>query len=39
MTKVVEAILPGDMLFCSFNPSNPDQLCIGGTGGILFWRV
>ncbi|CAM9456895.1 unnamed protein product [Scytosiphon promiscuus] len=37
--KVVEAILPGDMSFLSFNPADPDQLCIGGESGLFFWRV
>ncbi|CAM9947612.1 unnamed protein product [Ectocarpus sp. 12 AP-2014] len=37
--KVVEAVLPGDMSFLSFNPADSDQLCIGGASGLFFWRV
>ncbi|CAM9308631.1 unnamed protein product [Ectocarpus sp. 4 AP-2014] len=37
--KVVEAVLPGDMSFLSFNPADSDQLCIGGASGLYFWRV
>ncbi|CAN0362423.1 unnamed protein product [Pylaiella littoralis] len=37
--KVVEAVLPGDMSFLSFNPADADQLCIGGPSGLYFWRV
>lgn len=37
--QVVEAVLPGDMSFLSFNPGDSDQLCIGGASGLYFWRV
>ncbi|CAM9713579.1 unnamed protein product, partial [Phaeothamnion confervicola] len=37
--RLVEAELPADMSFISFNPSNADQLCTGGPGGLLFWRI
>lgn len=37
--QVVEAVLPGDMSFLSFNPADADQLCIGGVSGLYFWRV
>ncbi|CAM9277675.1 unnamed protein product, partial [Laminaria digitata] len=37
--KVVEAVLPGDMTFLSFNPADSDQLCIGGASGLYFWRI
>lgn len=37
--QVVEAVLPGDMSFLSFNPADADQLCIGGDSGLYFWRV
>lgn len=36
---MVEAVLPGDMSFLSFNPADSDQLCIGGASGLYFWRV
>lgn len=37
--QVVEAVLPGDMSFLSFNPADSDQLCVGGPSGLYFWRV
>jgi hypothetical protein len=37
--KAVEAALPADMAFCSFNPASADQLVTGGPGGLLFWRI